>query len=151
MGRTRTGFATCSQPLRAITSSGLGDQSKPVADPDPIVVSPIASEEAAEVLSKHPEVADHIARTLRLLDGFDSEYGTELLATVDWVVRRSASPDFRERNVRRPRLESSQVSNVHREAGRGGSGSIEGRGSRRSLNRESQRRDNWRTPEIPDT
>ena len=44
--------------------------------------------EAEQVLAGHPETAQRIERALELLDGFESPYGAELLATVHWVTTR---------------------------------------------------------------
>ncbi len=79
------------QDLEGHYISGVGDRSKKVMHADPILVSPGASEEAAELLSSSPEAESHIQRTLAFLDGYDSPYGTELLATVDWAATREGA------------------------------------------------------------
>ena len=65
---------------------GLGDgvgeaEIEPVED---------ALKEADQFLaeSPHPVLAQHIERVASLIDGFQSPYGMELLATVHWVVTR---------------------------------------------------------------
>ena len=38
----------------------------------------------------HAELETHVARVASLIDGFQSSYGMELLASVHWVARREA-------------------------------------------------------------
>jgi len=64
---------------------GVGDGSKP----SEILVEPSALREAESFLaSQHDlETARNVQRIARLIDGFESPYGMELLATVHWVAR----------------------------------------------------------------
>jgi len=75
--------------LRAVEGHyliGYGDASATVHAAGPISVLPGAADEAAEVLSAHPETRERIERVLRLVDGFESPYALELLATVHWIT-----------------------------------------------------------------
>ena len=36
--------------------------------------------------ASEPEIREHVARVASVIDGFESPYGMELLATVDWVA-----------------------------------------------------------------
>ncbi len=65
--------------------SGIGDRSQRVEEAEPIVVPEDAVAEidaAAERYGATPRVD----LVLRMVEGFNSAYGTELLATVDWIV-----------------------------------------------------------------
>ncbi len=46
---------------------------------------PGAKEEADAFLSEHPETQARLARVARLIQGFETPYGMELLATVHWL------------------------------------------------------------------
>lgn len=65
---------------------GFGDGSSRVMDAESIRVLPGADAAAVEFLSEHAETRDRIARVLDLVDGYESAYGMELLASVRWVV-----------------------------------------------------------------
>jgi hypothetical protein len=54
-----------------------------------------AVEEASEFLKALPEAA-HLTRVAQLIEGFETPYGMELLATVHWVAKESpeAAVDF---------------------------------------------------------
>ena len=72
---------------------GLGDgvvetEIEPVADA-------LAEAQAFVTASGHVAMSQHVARVASLIDGFQSPYGMELLATVHWVATR-------EPNVRTP-------------------------------------------------
>lgn len=47
---------------------------------------PGAIEEAAPFLADHPETREHYERVADLIDGFETPYGLELLATTHWVA-----------------------------------------------------------------
>lgn len=49
---------------------------------------PGAITDAREVLARQPETLSRFERVARLIEGFESPFGLELLATVHWVVRR---------------------------------------------------------------
>lgn len=65
--------------------SGLGDRSRRVAEAEPIVVHEDAVAEVDLAAERHGAVPN-VDLVLKIVDGFNSAYGTELLATVDWVV-----------------------------------------------------------------
>src|SRR5262249_58139716 len=65
---------------------GFGDGSAKVADAEPLRVLPGADDAAGRVLADHPETQARIDRVLALVEGFESAYGMELLATVHWLV-----------------------------------------------------------------
>lgn len=67
---------------------GFGDGSNPVAHAEPIVVLPGATAEAQSVLAENPAIAGRMNRVLELVEGYESPFGLELLATVHWVATR---------------------------------------------------------------
>ncbi len=62
---------------------GLGDDARPTAQ---IELLPGAVEEARKVLSAQPEARERFARVARLIEGFETPYGLELLASVHWLA-----------------------------------------------------------------
>ena len=62
---------------------GYGDRSRDAR----IYVLPGADLEADAFLADHSETADHIDKVGRLIEGFETPYGMELLATVHWVAK----------------------------------------------------------------
>lgn len=73
--------------------SGCGDGSAPVQEAEPLRLLPGAEHEAAHALAHRPETAMHLSRVLELIEGFETPYGLELLATVHWVAQRAADGD----------------------------------------------------------
>lgn len=69
---------------------GFGDGSVKVAEAEPIRVLKGADSLAENALSAHPETIERIERVLDLIEGFESAYGMELLASVHWITRESA-------------------------------------------------------------
>jgi O-acetyl-ADP-ribose deacetylase (regulator of RNase III) len=61
---------------------GYGDQQKPDAE---IELLPGAVEEATNFLAGRTESLARLERVARLIEGFETPYGMELLATVHWV------------------------------------------------------------------
>lgn len=61
----------------------------------PIELLPGALKDAHQVLADQPETSERLQRVARLVEGFESPHGLELLATVHWVATRNApqSPD----------------------------------------------------------
>lgn len=49
---------------------------------------PGAVREATAFLADHPETSDRFARVAKLLEGFETPFGLELLSTVHWVATR---------------------------------------------------------------
>jgi O-acetyl-ADP-ribose deacetylase (regulator of RNase III) len=65
-------------------------------EPDkPIELEAGAVDEARKVLEAHPSTLKRFGEVGRLIEGFESAYGLELLATVHWVAacRRAKTPD----------------------------------------------------------
>ncbi|MEO7454328.1 MAG: macro domain-containing protein [Fimbriimonadales bacterium] len=58
---------------------------------DPVAVLPSAREETSHYLEDHPQTLQRLGRVKRLIAGFESPYGLELLATVHWVVTQEDS------------------------------------------------------------
>lgn len=68
---------------------GYGDRSQEVRKLSPISLMPGAEDEARARLAEDADrAADRIDAVLRLVSGFASAYGLELLATVHWVKTR---------------------------------------------------------------
>lgn len=65
--------------------SGFGDRSQRVAEAEPIVIA-LGAEDEIDRAAKSFDAATNIELVLSLVDGFNSAYGTELLASVDWSV-----------------------------------------------------------------
>ena len=57
----------------------------------PLTLVPGAVEDANEFLETNTETRDRFDRVGALVDGFESPFGLELLATVHWIVRRDKS------------------------------------------------------------
>lgn len=64
---------------------GYGDSQNPHAE---IQLLPGAVEEAAHFLADKPESLARLKRVAELIEGFETPYGMELLATVHWVAHR---------------------------------------------------------------
>ncbi len=56
----------------------------------PIDLMPQAAMEAESYLENNHQTRENIARVHNLVDGFDSSFGLELLATVHWVAKESS-------------------------------------------------------------
>jgi hypothetical protein len=68
---------------------GLGDDAKPDAEVD---LLPGAVEAAMAALQSRPESRQRFDRVAELIEGFESPYGLELLASVHWVATRDEPP-----------------------------------------------------------
>ena len=66
--------------------SGFGDGATPVQEVEPLVLLPGAEAAAQLVLIEHPDTEERIKRVMQLVQGFESAYALELLATVHWVI-----------------------------------------------------------------
>ena len=64
---------------------GYGDSQRPQAE---IELLPGAVEEATEFLADKSESLGRLERVAELIEGFETPYGMELLATVHWVAHR---------------------------------------------------------------
>jgi O-acetyl-ADP-ribose deacetylase (regulator of RNase III) len=75
--------------------SGYGDGNN---RPDvPINLLPTAAREAEEFIKSHSDTQSHFDRVVKLIEGFETPYGMELLSTVHWVATRenpSAKDDY---------------------------------------------------------
>jgi O-acetyl-ADP-ribose deacetylase (regulator of RNase III) len=59
--------------------------------PDTVLkLAPGAVAEAESFLEAHPEAGQRLERVARLIEGFETPYGLELLSTVHWVVQADA-------------------------------------------------------------
>jgi hypothetical protein len=66
---------------------GYGDRSKGAK----IRLLPKAAERAEAFLANDTEAESRLDRIQRLIDGFETPYGMELLATVHWVAKKDTS------------------------------------------------------------
>jgi len=71
--------------------SGFGDRSLPVAEAEPLRILDSSLSAVESYLADESVVRGNVTSTLRLLDGFDSAYGTELLSTVDWAMTQEGA------------------------------------------------------------
>lgn len=75
--------------------TGYGDGSLPVADAEPLRLLPHAAEEAKDVLAASPAAKARVGQVLDLVEGFESPYSLELLASVHWLAEHDCrgTPD----------------------------------------------------------
>jgi O-acetyl-ADP-ribose deacetylase (regulator of RNase III) len=59
----------------------------------PIELAPGAADWAAEFLRGHPVTEERFGRVVNLIEGFETPFGMELLATVHWVATRESAAD----------------------------------------------------------
>ncbi len=71
--------------------SGFGDGSAAVPEAEPVRVRPEVREQLNSFIAGHPATAARISSVLSEIQGFESTYGLELLATVHWVVTHDAA------------------------------------------------------------
>ena len=74
--------------------SGFGDQSE--ASITQISLIPQALEEAEHILNEDREAKARLDRVASLIEGFESPYGMELLATVHWVATQEGAKNAEE-------------------------------------------------------
>jgi hypothetical protein len=67
---------------------GYGDRQKPDAEIDLLTG---ATEEALSFLADKPESLVRLDRVSRLIEGFETPYGMELLATVHWLAHKGGA------------------------------------------------------------
>lgn len=72
---------------------GFGDGSKKVREAEPITVRPGGANEASEALAENHQIAERIQRVLELVEGYESAYGLELLASVHWIAACEGNDD----------------------------------------------------------
>jgi O-acetyl-ADP-ribose deacetylase (regulator of RNase III) len=70
---------------------GFGDGSLPITKAEPIRVKPEIYEELDRYIASHSATAARIHSVLSEIEGFESTYGLELLATVHWVMTHDAT------------------------------------------------------------
>ena len=103
--------------LRAVEGyliAGLADGGD--APDKPLFLVPGAADEARGFLDQHAVSRARFERVTKLVEGFESPYGLELLATVHWVMSRegashhdSVARQVYEWNVRKQRFTSRQI------------------------------------------
>jgi len=69
--------------------TGFGDGT----GPGDVRLLPGASDEATAFLSDHPKTIERYERVEQLIDGFETPYGLELLATTHWVAAHEDAND----------------------------------------------------------
>jgi hypothetical protein len=52
---------------------------------------PGAADDARAFLKDHPATLERFARVSKLVEGFESSFGMELLATVHWVMKQEGA------------------------------------------------------------
>jgi len=76
--------------------TGYGDgQNKPDV---PVNLLPEAAKEAGEYIKSHPDTQNRFEKVAKLIEGFETPFGMELLSTVHWVATREnplAKDDYR--------------------------------------------------------
>ncbi len=70
-------------------TSGYGDTQKPDVE---IELLEGAAEEAERFLSNHSAEHERLARVNRLIEGFETPYGLELLSSVHWLAAHASPP-----------------------------------------------------------
>lgn len=80
------------QKLEGHYISGLGDFSGKTD----IKLLPGAEDEVRSYLREHPETEERLRRTAQLIEGFETPYGMELLATVHWAAEHKGATSLAE-------------------------------------------------------
>ncbi len=80
------------QNLEGHYLTGYGDRS----GKSDIELVPGAEREAEDFLRDHPDAEEHVEKVVRLIEGFETPYGMELLATVHWAVERKGATSLEE-------------------------------------------------------
>ena len=80
------------QTLEGHYINGLGDFS----GKSDIELLPGAEDEARSYLWEHPETEERLQRAAQLIEGFETPYGMELLATVHWVAEQKGATSLAE-------------------------------------------------------
>lgn len=78
--------------------TGYGDGSSRVLEAEAMMPLPGAEDEASRILADHADTRERVEQVMRAIDGFESRYGMELLASVHWVMSHdgAAAADWRE-------------------------------------------------------
>jgi O-acetyl-ADP-ribose deacetylase (regulator of RNase III) len=77
-------------------TSGYGDTQKPDVE---IELLPGAADEAKAFLAGHADEHRRLERVSRLIEGFETPYGLELLSSVHWVATHADPPSEDERDA----------------------------------------------------
>jgi O-acetyl-ADP-ribose deacetylase (regulator of RNase III) len=77
-------------------TSGYGDSQKPDVE---IELLPGAADEAKAFLAGHGDEHRRLARVSRLIEGFETPYGLELLSSVHWVATHANPPSEDEQDA----------------------------------------------------
>ena len=72
---------------------GFGDGSKKVRQAESITVLPGGASEASKTLAENDHITKRIQRVLELVEGYESAYGLELLASVHWMAAHEGNGD----------------------------------------------------------
>lgn len=80
------------QKLEGHYINGLGDFS----GKSDIELLPGAEQEAEDFLRAHPEIEERLEKVTQLIEGFETPYGMELLATVHWAVSQKEATSLGE-------------------------------------------------------
>ena len=80
------------QTLEGHYITGLGD----LSGKSEIELLPGAEQEAESYLRDHPETEGHLEKVAELIEGFETPYGMELLATVHWAAAHKDATTFDE-------------------------------------------------------
>lgn len=84
---------------------GYGDTQKPDVE---ITLLPDANTQADAYLDQHADVREQLEKVNRLVDGFETPYGMELLASVHWILKHDQAQDIVEAmhkwNIRKQNL-----------------------------------------------
>lgn len=83
---------------------GTGDGSGKALDSIPFEVLDDAKPAASTLLAERPETSFRMDRVARLIEGFESTYGLELLATVHWAAQRDDEGGRREQPLTLDRI-----------------------------------------------
>jgi O-acetyl-ADP-ribose deacetylase (regulator of RNase III) len=70
---------------------GVGDGKN--SPETPLELLPGAVEQARAFLAEQPDSLNRLNRVVRLIEGFETPFGMELLGTVHWVMQHGANPD----------------------------------------------------------
>jgi O-acetyl-ADP-ribose deacetylase (regulator of RNase III) len=90
--------------------SGTGDGSAKATDLIPFEILGDAARTAAEVLADQPETTSRMDRVTQLIQGYESTYGLELLATVHWAAVRDENGNRRSEPVGLEQIEQTIAS-----------------------------------------
>lgn len=80
------------QNLEGHYLTGYGDRS----GKSDIELVPGAERESEDFLRDHPDTEEHLTKVARLIEGFETPYGMELLATVHWTVEQKGATSLAE-------------------------------------------------------